>query len=60
MCRVPSTMIVFALKALGVLFWTWVLNLMCKDGHKEIAWILILLPFISMFMGMVMIDYNRV
>jgi len=55
-CRVPSTIAVFLLKLVYVLFWTWVLNLMCKDGHIGIAWFLVLLPFILMFvvMGLVM------
>ena len=48
-CRVPSTIAVFLLKLVYILFWTWILNLMCKDGHKNIAWFLVLLPFILMF-----------
>lgn len=48
--RVPSTTMIFIVKLLYILFWTWILNLMCKDGHSEIAWFLILIPFILMFM----------
>jgi len=56
--RVPSTMLVFLVKIVYVLFWTWILNLICKDGHKEIAWFLVLIPFILLFviMGLVMIN----
>lgn len=50
-CNVPSTMLIFAIKIFYVLFWTWILNLMCKDGHKNIAWFLVLLPFVLMFVG---------
>ena len=46
---VPSTALVLVIKVIAVLFWTWVLNLMCKDGHKEIAWFLVLLPFLLLF-----------
>jgi hypothetical protein len=55
-CRVPSTIAIFLIKLVYILFWTWVLNLMCKDGHINIAWFLVLLPFIFMFiiMGLVM------
>lgn len=55
-CRVPSTIAVFLIKLVYILFWTWILNLMCKDGHIGIAWFLVLLPFILMFviMGSVM------
>ena len=49
---VPSTIMVFVVKIIGILFWTWILNLMCKDGHKEIAWFLVLLPFVLLFFMM--------
>jgi hypothetical protein len=49
-CPVSSCMIVFIVKILVILFWTWVLNLMCKDGHSEIAWFLVLLPFVLFFL----------
>jgi hypothetical protein len=60
-CRVPSTIAVFLLQLVYVLFWTWVLNLMCKDGHINIAWFLVLLPFILMFIiiGSVMIHQKN-
>ncbi len=59
-CLVPSCILVFALKIVYILFWTWVLNLMCKDGHTEIAWLLLLLPFVLLFVavGMAMV-YQR-
>jgi len=50
--RVPSTFLVFVVNFIYILFWTWVLNLMCKDGHKEIAWFLVLIPFILLFLIM--------
>ena len=55
--NVPSTTIIFAVKMIYILFWTWVLNLICKDGHTEISWLLILLPWILMFVliGLVMV-----
>ena len=59
-CSVPSCLAVFIMKIVYILFWTWVLNLMCKDGHSGIAWFLVLLPFVLLFviMGMVM-TYQR-
>ena len=57
-CRVPNTALVFIIKLIYILFWTWVLNLICKDGHTNISWLLILLPFILLFvmMGLLMIN----
>jgi hypothetical protein len=60
-CRVPSCLAVFIVKIIYILFWTWILNLMCKDGHSGVAWFLVLLPFIMLFtiMGMVMIYQKK-
>jgi hypothetical protein len=57
-CRVPNTALVFIIKLIYILFWTWVLNLICKDGHTNISWLLVLLPFILLFVmvGMLMIN----
>jgi len=56
--KVPSTIIVFIIKIIYILFWTWILNLICKDGHKGIAWLLVLLPFILLFviLGLVLLN----
>jgi H+/Cl- antiporter ClcA len=48
-CNVPSCIAVFIVKIIYILFWTWILNLICKDGHTGIAWFLVLLPFILLF-----------
>ncbi len=57
-CRVPNTFLVFIVKLIYILFWTWILNLICKDGHSGISWLLILLPFILLFViiGLLMIN----
>lgn len=60
-CNVPSTVAIFIMKIICILFWTWILNLICNDGHKNIAWFLVLLPFILMFLvvGMVAMNQNK-
>lgn len=57
-CIVPNTVVVFIFKIIYVLFWTWILNLICKDGHSEISWLLVLFPFLLMFViiGLIMIN----
>jgi hypothetical protein len=57
-CRVPNTAVVFIVKLVYILFWTWVLNLICKDGHTGISWLLVLLPWILLFvmMGLLMVN----
>jgi hypothetical protein len=60
-CRVPDTMLVFIIKLIYILFWTWILNLICKDGHTGISWLLVLFPFILFFViiGLVMINNKK-
>lgn len=57
-CRVPSTIMVFMVKFIYILFWTWVLNLICKDGHTGLSWLLVLLPWVLLFviMGLLMLN----
>jgi hypothetical protein len=57
-CRVPNTFFVFAAQFIYILFWTYILNLICKDGHVGISWLLVLLPWILLFvmMGLLMIN----
>ena len=58
-CQVPSTIAVFIVKFVCVFFWTWVLNLMCADGHIGIAWFLVLIPFILLFLIILLIMTNQ-
>ena len=45
-CSVTDTTLLFIVKIIYVLFWTYVLNLICKDGKSVISWLLVLFPFI--------------
>jgi hypothetical protein len=47
---VPNVTFVFIVQFFYVLFWTWVLNLICKDNRKGFAWFLVLIPFILSFL----------
>ena len=57
-CRVPNTAIVFIIKFIYIIFWTWVLNLICKDGYTNISWLLVVLPWVLLFVmiGLIMIN----
>lgn len=48
-CYVPSITLIFIVKILYIIFWTWLLNIICKSGYTPIAWILFLFPFIFLF-----------
>jgi hypothetical protein len=59
-CHVPSCLAIFMGKVVYILFWTWILNLMCKDGHTGIAWFLVLIPFIMLFVIMgILVLYQK-
>jgi hypothetical protein len=48
-CTVTSTIFVFIIKIIYVLFWTWILSLICNTGATYISWILVLFPIILFF-----------
>jgi len=56
-CKVTSTLLILAFNLIYILFWTWVLHLICKDGYTNVSWFLVLLPFIFLFVifGVMMI-----
>ena len=31
-----------------ILFWTWMLDLICRSGYTNISWFFVLLPFLTM------------
>jgi hypothetical protein len=48
-CNVSDVSMLFLMKIVYVLFWTWILNIICRDGFEGFAWILVLLPYLLMF-----------
>ena len=48
-CKVPNTYLTNTISILTIVFWTWVVNVICSYGWVKTAWVLVLLPFI--FMG---------
>jgi hypothetical protein len=57
-CVVPNTFIILIVELIYILFWTWVLNLICKDGYTGISWLLVLFPILLFFVinGLAMIN----
>ena len=48
-CKTENKGVVFIGKVLYILFWTWLLDLMCKGGYTNVAWFILFLPFILFF-----------
>ena len=51
---VHNVALIFIMKFVYILFWTWILNLICRDGYSNVAWALVLLPFILVLFIMIM------
>lgn len=49
-CNNTNTILIFVIKVIYVVFWTWVLNLICEAGWTPISWLLVLVPFLMMFL----------
>ena len=48
-CYVGNNTIVFLINAVYILFWTFILDLMCKNGYTSLSWIILLFPFVFSF-----------
>ena len=59
-CNVPNTFIIFIFNAIYILFWTFILNALCKAGYKEMSWFLVLFPIIMLFVifAFILINFN--
>lgn len=48
-CNVTDVNMLFVMKFVYVIFWTWLLNIICREGYEGISWVLVILPYILMF-----------
>ena len=56
--RGPFLLMLLMLKIVYVLFWTWVLDLICKSGHDELAWSLVFAPYVLVLLVVIMRKLN--
>lgn len=49
-CDVSNTSMIFVIKLIYILFWTWLLNIICRGGATSFAWLLVLLPILLLFL----------
>lgn len=54
-CTKPNFAFMILFKALFIIFWTWVLNFICRSGHPGISWFLFVFPFIVMILGLLIV-----
>jgi len=53
-CDVSNTSMIFVIKLIYILFWTWLLNIICRGGATSFAWLLVLLPLVLLFLVIAM------
>jgi len=58
-CSVTNAVLVLVLHSLYVIFWTVVLDALCKYGLKNVSWLVLLLPFgvTIALLGLTLINY---
>ena len=59
-CNVPSTVMIFIFKFLYVIFWTFILHVLCQAGYKNVSWFIVLIPFIMMAILIAMLFISSV
>ena len=57
-CKVNSKTFLFIFNALYILFWTFILDLMCKAGYKDLSWLVLLLPILVYFIYIGLLVYH--
>ena len=45
-CNKVNKTTVFIFQVLYIAFWTWFLNMLCRNGYVNISWIIVLFPFL--------------
>ena len=58
-CSSTNLTSIFVVKLLYILVWTWIINLLCKNGFEPISWILVFIPIIIMFLFMAVFITNQ-
>lgn len=57
--RTPSNILILTVHIIGIMLWCWILNLMCKANHSDIAWLFVLFPYIIIFLCFFLILMNK-
>ncbi len=58
-CNVGNKPAFFTVEGLLILFWTFILDLLCKSGYRLLSWLLILMPFILFLIVISLVEFNK-
>lgn len=48
-CNSSNLYMLFLIKALYILIWTWILNILCSYGLTWLSWLFVIIPFLLFF-----------
>ena len=48
-CNPVQVILFFLIKLIFIIFWTWILNVLCRGGAGWLSWLMVLFPFIMIF-----------
>jgi hypothetical protein len=57
-CQVNNKSYIFVANLVYIIFWTFILDLMCKTGYKDLSWLVLLLPILTSFIYVGLLVYH--
>lgn len=57
-CEVGNKSVFFVLHGIYILFWTFILDLLCKAGYSKLSWIILLIPILLFFLVLGLMIYK--
>ena len=54
-CSSNGVMTLFIIKIVYILFWTWILNIICSSVSEIVSWVLVFIPIVLMFIFIAML-----
>jgi hypothetical protein len=54
-CTKPGVAFLFLIKFIFIIFWTWVLNFICRSGNSGVAWFFLLLPYLLILVSFLIV-----
>jgi hypothetical protein len=49
-CNVANTSMIFIVKIVVIIVWTWLLDILCGRGYEKVAWFILLFPYILLML----------
>ena len=58
-CDSANTLMIFIFKIIYIIFWTFILNILCKSGFVDLAWFIVILPLLLLFILIGLFVFNN-